>query len=110
MTAPTMDTAPDTDAGMTTALQNNVDGARAILERAESEQRELTTDEAAEHEQLVQRATTMRDLIRRQRTVAAGSSRFHALAANVSDPPRRRGNYDAEARVGAAPAMLLTRE
>jgi HK97 family phage major capsid protein len=108
-----MTTYSTTDDQATGWLQRAVDSAREIIHRAEAEDRDLTEAERAEHDQLVQRATTLREQIQRNRTVQQGmtESRVGSMIAGIHDSgTERREEFGSDARLNAAPQLYLTRD
>ncbi|MBA3742497.1 phage major capsid protein [Sporichthya sp.] len=101
----------DTSEPMVGWLQRSVDSAREIITRAETEDRELTEAEATEHAELLTRAESLHDQVRRSRDLRAGLERFPGLLSGAgTSGTQTRGEYDSDARLGAAPALFLTRD
>lgn len=86
--------APENTDPQTVWLQRSVDQARAIITRAQTEQRDLTEDEAAEHATLIQRAENLRDQNRRtrelQESLAGNPHMARLLSANGPDEAQTR--------------------
>ena len=109
MTTTTGAEAPDQ---MTGWLNRSLDQARELITRAETEGREFTEEEAAEHGRLLDRAGSLREQIQRERSLRDIGPHNQRLIAAVSggSATETRDEYGSEARLNAAPNLMLTRD